>query len=131
MEVKSTNSIKNEYCHTPDVRHQKFYNLYQNNRTDDDNKSEGDESGRWENTGLKSIYGTAGFAMKTLNISYKELMWGIPWGTILRMLSDLPSQKYVDNKLEGKPKEEVKELTPQNASDFAKHIQELNKRNIK
>ncbi|OBW43486.1 hypothetical protein AB670_00015 [Chryseobacterium sp. MOF25P] len=69
--------------------------------------------------------------MKTLNISYKELMWGIPWGTILRMLSDLPSQKYVDNKSEGKPNEEVKELTPQNTSDFAKHIQELNKRNIK
>ncbi|AZA60776.1 hypothetical protein [Chryseobacterium indoltheticum] len=69
--------------------------------------------------------------MKTLNISYKELMWGIPWGTILRMLSDLPSQKYVDNKSEDKPKEEVKELTPQNTSDFAKHIQELNKRNIK
>lgn len=69
--------------------------------------------------------------MKTLKISYKELMWGIPWGTILRMLSDLPSQKYVDYKSEENTKDEVKELTPQNNSDFAKHIAELNKRNIK
>ncbi|MDF2931210.1 MAG: hypothetical protein K0R36_541 [Chryseobacterium sp.] len=69
--------------------------------------------------------------MKTLKISYKEIMWEIPWGTVLRMLSDLPNQKYIDNKSEDKTKEETKELTPQNNADFAKHIQELNKRNIK
>lgn len=69
--------------------------------------------------------------MKTLKISYKEIMWGIPWPVLLRMLSDMPNQKYVDNKSENKPKEELKELTPQNNSDFAKHIAELNKRNIK
>ena len=58
-------------------------------------------------------------------------MWQVPFGTVLRMLSDLPSQKYVDNKSDNKTKEEVKELTPQNNSDFAKHIAELNKRNIR
>ena len=58
-------------------------------------------------------------------------MWEIPWPMLLRMLADLPNQKYVENKTEGNTNEEVQELTPQNTSDFAKHIQELNKRNIK
>lgn len=66
--------------------------------------------------------------MKTLKISYKELMWGIPWGTILRMLYDLPNQKYIDKKNEEKTKNDYKELTPQTSSDFAKHIEQLNKR---
>lgn len=69
--------------------------------------------------------------MKTLKISYREIMWGIPWPVLLRMMSDLPSQKYIDNKSDNKSKEEVKELTPQNTLDFAKHIAELNKRNTK
>lgn len=64
--------------------------------------------------------------MKTLKISYKEIMWGISWPVLLRMLYDLPNQKYIEKDEENKSDDEVKELTPQTSDDFKKYLDKIN-----
>lgn len=71
--------------------------------------------------------------MKTLKIPYKELMWEIPWETVLRMLYDLPNQKYIEKETDnsGNSNDEVKELTPQTSNDFKKYLDKINQQNKK
>lgn len=66
--------------------------------------------------------------MKTLKIPYKELMWSIPWPIVLRMLYDLPNQKYIEKDSDNKDNsnDEVKELTPQTSNDFKKYLDKIN-----
>lgn len=49
---------------------------------------------------------------------------------VLRMLADMPYQKYYDTDEDGKPKKKAEniKLTPQTSADFKKHIEELNKK---
>lgn len=65
--------------------------------------------------------------MKTLKIPYKELMWGISWPIVLRMLYDLPNQKYIEKgDAEESDEDETKELTAQTSNDFKKYIEKIN-----
>lgn len=63
-----------------------------------------------------------GFILKELGISYQEMMWGVPWQTILRMLADLPRQVEKDKAKQNK------ELTPQTSDDFKAYINQLNQK---
>lgn len=69
--------------------------------------------------------------MKTLKIPFKELMWGIPWPIVLRMLYDLPNQKYIEKDDEKNSDDEVKELTPQTSNDFKKYLDKINQQTKK
>lgn len=61
--------------------------------------------------------------MKEVGFSYRELMWEVPWGIVLRVLADMPRQvKETPNKRKNKV------LTEQTAEDFKKHIEQLNKK---
>ena len=62
--------------------------------------------------------------MKELNITYQELMWGIPWATLIRMMADLPRQVKVD-------KNQPQTLTEQNVDDFKTYMQNINEKNKK
>ena len=64
-----------------------------------------------------------GFAMKTLNLSYQEVRYQIPWGLVLRMLSDQPRM--------AKKQKEVKQLSRQTAGDFKSFISQINSRDKK
>ena len=62
--------------------------------------------------------------MKELNITYQELMWGIPWATLIRMMADLPRQVKAD-------KNQPQTLTEQNVDDFKAYMQNINEKNKK
>lgn len=59
--------------------------------------------------------------MKELGISYKDLMWGIPWAIITRMMADLP--RTIEKK-----ENENKVLNEQTSDDFKAFIQQLNEK---
>lgn len=58
-------------------------------------------------------------------------MWEIPWETVLRMLYDLPNQKYIEKDDDQNSDDEVKELTPQTSNDFKKYLDKINQQNKK
>lgn len=58
-------------------------------------------------------------------------MWSIPWPIVLRMLYDLPNQKYIEKDDEKNSDDEVKELTPQTSNDFKKYLDKINQQNKK
>ena len=62
--------------------------------------------------------------MKELNITYQELMWSIPWATLMRMMADLPRQVKVD-------KNPPQTLTEQNVDDCKAYMQNINEKNKK
>lgn len=62
--------------------------------------------------------------MKALNITYQELMWGIPWAILMRMMADLPRQVKVD-------KNQPQTLTEQNVDDFKAYMKNINEKNKK
>ena len=62
--------------------------------------------------------------MKELNITYQELMWGIPWAPLMRMMADLPRQVKVE-------KTQPQTLTEQNVDDFKAYMQNINEKNKK
>ena len=59
--------------------------------------------------------------MKELNITYQELMWGIPWATLMRMMADLPRQVKVD-------KNQPQTLKEQNVDDFKAYMNNINQK---
>ena len=59
--------------------------------------------------------------MKELNITYQELMWGIPWATLMRMMADPPRQVKVD-------KNQPQTLTEQNVDDFKAYMNNINQK---
>lgn len=59
--------------------------------------------------------------MKELNITYQELMWGIPWATLMRMMADLPRQVKAD-------KNQPQTLTEQNVDDFKAYMNNINQK---
>lgn len=58
-------------------------------------------------------------------------MWEIPWPVLLRMLYDLPNQKYKEKNEDESQDKDIKELSPQTSTDFAQYIQKINQQNKK
>ena len=71
---------------------------------------------------------------KLPGMSLNELYWKISWPVLLRIISDLPSQRYLGDEEDDvdpskKSKIPPRKLTEQTSKDFAQHIKELNEKN--
>lgn len=63
--------------------------------------------------------------MATFGIGYKEVMWGVPWPVLLRMIADQPRQ-IKKGKKDGE-KVETKKLGEASKEDIANFFARANK----